>query len=134
MAVHRDPTGMTAAQAKRESELLFTKHPTLRSVYGDSVMSASVYRCTGQVMYAGRKTTRGCGHTRHLQPCPGGPMVYQISRQYSIFNVIEARAESWRAAIDQILKQRAEEAIKFEAYRAERDAAKKAKRKRRRAS
>ena len=109
MTVRRDPTGMTAAQARREAELRFTKHPAFGVVYKHDVMEATVAACCGQYVTSGRKTTRGCGQEGHQQPCPGGPLVYTIARRTKMFRVIESRADSWRAAIAKIDARRAEE-------------------------
>lgn len=123
---HRDPTGLTAAQARREAEALFTKHETFGHVYAHDVMEASPpVPCAGQLMSGGMRPTRGCGHA-HLQPCPGGPLIYSIRRYTSMFCCIEASGDSWRDALDRIIARRKEERDRADAYRAERKKTQKA--------
>lgn len=109
---HRDPTGMFATAAQREAEQLFTKHPTLGVGYRGDRMIARVIVCGGQAEFAGRKYTRGCLYpSLHAQPCPGGPLVYQIVRRehHFGFQCIEASGDSWRAALDSIINRRLKE-------------------------
>lgn len=109
MSLRRDPTGLTPAQAVKRARLLFDLHPTLGVVYKGDKIIARAFACRGQVWTAGRKSTRGCGYN-HLQPCPGGPIVYQIVRQTTgaglLFHCIEASGDSWKGALGKIVERR----------------------------
>lgn len=114
LSKHRDPFGLTAKQAIKEAELLFNKHPRFKAVYGGDRISVRATTCPGQHLRSGRKSTSGCFNRHlHLQPCPGGPIIYSIVRTSTglglPMNCIEATASSWREAIDGIIKRREEE-------------------------
>ncbi len=113
---HRDPTGLTANQAEREAHKRFGGHPTLGVVYKGHEIHATVAPCDGQRVLGGRKGTRGCLQgPQHDQPCPGGPLVYTISRIEPTMGMrcIEARAHSWAEAIAMIDDRRAADRALF---------------------
>lgn len=116
MSLRRDPTGLTPVQAVKRARLLFDLHPTLGVVYKGDKIIARAFACTGQVWFAGRKSTRGCGYN-HLQPCPGGPIIYQIVRQTLgaglLFHCIEASGDSWTEALGKITAQRKAQALRY---------------------
>lgn len=96
---------MTKQQALKEARAILCKHGLVKP----SDVNGRTVKCSGQMMVAGSKVTCGCGH-RHLQPCPGGPMVYEIHRLSGIagmvFRCIEAYGESWADAIEDLKRRK----------------------------
>lgn len=89
------------------------------------------YHCPGSTRYAGKDTTRGC-RFGHLQPCPGGPWVYEmghtIQSMLGAMNCIDGNGDSWEDLFARDDAHRAAERVKYAQWAAERKATKPAKR------
>lgn len=72
----------------------------VRALFGKTAF-VTAYACSGCVTFVGDKHSRGCLYRWHLQPCPGGPIVWSIKRPTTFgFQQILGQGESLTAAID----------------------------------
>lgn len=97
MKIKRDPTGLTAATARKEAQARFGGRWVARAA-----------SCGGWFIRNGGPWC--CGGRAHQQPCPGAT-IYDLVRCYvspdlGPMQVGEARASSWREAIDMIVARR----------------------------
>lgn len=85
------------------------------------------YRCPGSVTYAGKDTTRGC-RFGHLQPCPGGPEVFEMGYTHASpigpINSINGNAGSWEDLFARDDARKEADRKQYAQWAAEREAAK----------